>query len=117
MPQLPRYEDALVVLSLESLLIKGYYFPTRTPKRVALADVQRIEVLRPSLWTGRWRLWGSGDLSTFFALDLGRPNRDRIFLLTQRAKRIRIGFTVEHSGRFIAALRSLPVSVSQEPAL
>ncbi|MBV9488913.1 MAG: hypothetical protein JO069_04205 [Verrucomicrobia bacterium] len=117
MPQSPLYEDTLVVLTSDSLLIKGYYFPTRAPKRVALAEVQRIEILRPSLWTGRFRLWGSGDLTTFFPLDLGRPKRDRIFLLTQRHKRVRIGFTVEHSGPFIAALCALPVTVSPKPAV
>jgi hypothetical protein len=41
------------------------------------------------------------------------PKRDRIFRLTQRDKRIQIGFTVENSELFIAAISLLPVSVSK----
>jgi hypothetical protein len=115
MPQLPLYEDSLVVLTSDSLLLKRYYFPTLKPKLVSLTEVQRIEILCPNLWTGRFRLWGSGDLRTFYPLDLGRPKRDRIFQLTQRDKRIRIGFTVENSELFIAAISLLRVSVSQKP--
>jgi|SRR5215471_17109115 len=107
MPQLPLYEDSLVVLTSDSLLLKRYYFPTLKPKLVSLAEVQQIEILYPNLWTGRFRLWGSGDLRTFYPLDLGRPKRDRIFRLTQRDKRIRIGFTVENSELFIAAISLL----------
>src|SRR5262249_7815056 len=116
MPQLPLYEDSLVVLTSDSLLLKRYYFPALKPKLVSLAEVQRIEILYSNLWTGRFRLWGSGDLRTFYPLDLGRPKRDRIFRLTQRGKRIRIGFTVENSGLFITAISLLPVPVSQKPA-
>jgi hypothetical protein len=116
MLQLPLYEDSLVVLTSDSLLLKRYYFPTLKPKLVSLAEVQRIELLCPNLWTRRFRLWGSGDLRTFYPLDLGRPKRDRIFRLTQRDKRIRIGFTVENSQLFIAAISLLSVSVSQKPA-
>ena len=116
MPQLPLYEDSLVVLTSDSLLLKRYYFPTLKPKLVSLAEVQRIEILCPNLWTGRFRLWGSGDFRTFYPLDLGRPKRDRIFQLIQRDKRIRIGFTVENSELFIAAISLLRVSVSQKSA-
>jgi hypothetical protein len=71
---------------------------------VSLAEVQQIEILYPNLWTGRFRLWGSGDLRTFYPLDLGRLKRDRIFRLTHWDKRIRIGFTVENSELFMASL-------------
>ena len=39
MPQLPLYEDSLVVLTSDSLLLKRYYFPTLKPKLVSLAEV------------------------------------------------------------------------------
>ena len=67
MPQLPLYEDSLVVLTSDSLLLKRYYFPTLKPKVVSLAEVQRIEILCPNLWTGRFRLWGSGDLENLLS--------------------------------------------------
>jgi len=79
MPQLPLYEDSLVVLTSVSLLLKRYYFPTLKPKLVSLPKVQRIEILYPNLWTGRFHLWSSGDLRTFHPLDFGWPKRDRIF--------------------------------------
>jgi hypothetical protein len=116
MPQLPLYEDSLVVLTSASLLLKRYYFPTLKPKLMSLAEVQRIEILCPNLRTGRFRLWGSGDLRTFYPLDIGRPKRDRLFRLKQRDKRVRIGLTVENSELFITAISLLPVSVSQTPA-
>ncbi|MBW0000039.1 MAG: hypothetical protein JO015_13125 [Verrucomicrobia bacterium] len=115
MPPLPLYEDDLVVVTPDSLLLKRYYFPTLQPKLVSLAEIHRIEILRSNLWTGRFRLWGSGDLRTFYPLDLGRPKRDRIFRLTQRGKWIRIAFTVVDAERFIAAISLLSVSVSETP--
>jgi hypothetical protein len=38
MPRLPLYEDSLVVLTSDSLLLKCYYFPTLKPKLVSLAE-------------------------------------------------------------------------------
>jgi hypothetical protein len=117
MPQLPLYEDSLVVLTSVSLLLKRYYFPTLKPKLVSLPKVQRIEILYPNLWTGTFHLWGSGDLITFYPLDFGWPKRDRIFGRHNGNKRVRIGFTVENSELFITAISLLPVSVSQKPSL
>jgi hypothetical protein len=112
---LPLYEDSLVVLTPESLILKRYYFPTLKPKLLSLADIQRIEVVPANLWTGRWRIWGTGTLFTWYPLDFGRPKRDRVFRLTQRNKSIRIGFTVENSGSFIGAIGLLKVPLSPKP--
>lgn len=112
---LPLYEDSQVVLTPESLVLKRYYFPTLKAKLLSLADIRRIEVVPPNLWTGRWRIWGTGNFVTWYPLDFGRPKRDRVFRLIQRNKSIRIGFTVENSGPFIAAMSLLKLPVSREP--
>jgi hypothetical protein len=62
-------------------------------------------VERLTLFTGKWRLQGSGDLRTWFPLDSKRPKRDKVFLVTLLDRRIRIGFTVEHSDEVLQILK------------
>jgi hypothetical protein len=91
------YKDSLVLISANSILLKDYYYPSLKPKEIAFSDVESIKVKQPSLWTGKWRIHGTGDFRTWFPLDSVRYKRDRIFFITLKHKWIRIGFTVEDS--------------------
>ena len=102
------YSDNLIDITDEGITFRKYdwMFHYR-PRLVPFSDIAQIETRRPSLWTGKWRLFGSGDFQTWFPLDWRRPSRDKIFLalLRNSPRRIffsrekSIGFTVEDSTR------------------
>lgn len=88
------YNDTLITLFEDSILLKNFYFLFFGTKRVMFNDIERITVLEPTLMSGEWRLQGTRDFRTWFPLDVARPTRDKIFIISVRGKRMRIGFTV-----------------------
>jgi len=98
------YEDPLVTITGEGIRFAMYSIPFGEDRTVAFADIDHIEVYEPSLTNGKWRIWGSGDLRTWFPLDIHRSSRDRIFIATLKSGYARVGFTVEDSSRVIALL-------------
>jgi len=99
------YDDNLIEIIDGCIRLKNYYFPFLTSKTVRLDQIMRIDLYKPSGRTGSWRLWGTGDFRTWFPLDISRPKRDLIFIMTLRRKWIRVGFTVENSDRVQMILR------------
>ena len=99
------YSDRLVEISNNSILLRNYYVPFGNPKRIPMNTIERIDVKEPTLFTGRWRLQGSGDFRVWFPLDLARPTRDKVFIITFAKKRIRAGFTVEDSQTVLRILK------------
>jgi hypothetical protein len=104
MNDLPLYSDHLVTLSNDAIIFHRYYFPIYTSKVVLLSDIMSIVSKEPTLWNGKWRLHGSGDLKTWFPADFLRFRRKRIFFATLLTQRVKIGFTVEDSDQFEKAL-------------
>ena len=92
------YSDSLVQIDDRHIVVKRYY-PNGKDKRVSLDDIETITAKRPSLWTGKWRLSGTGDFRTWFATDLMRFKRDKIFIVKMKNRWWRIGFTAEDAGR------------------
>jgi hypothetical protein len=88
------YSDSLVEISAETILFRRYYFPFGA-KRLKLSDIERVVAQKPSFATGKYRLQGSAGLHTWFPMDPYRPRRSKIFFMTLRGKKHRIGFTVE----------------------
>lgn len=103
-PGLILYSDSLVGITDEAIVFKAYYFPFGS-KRVPLADIAGIDAERPTLWNGRYRIHGTGDLVTWFARDWHRPSRPVIFFVRLRGSSRRIGFTVENADRVERLLR------------
>ena len=99
------YKDKLVEITDHEVVFRHYYFPFGNPKHVPLSQSEGVQARTPSLSTGSWRLWGTGDLATWFPLDLGRPNRDRIFVASLQGGSQRIGFTVEDSQKVTQVFR------------
>ena len=99
------YSDKLVEITKNGILFRNYHFPFGS-KRVAFSEVDGILAKEATLLNGKWRLWGTGDLVTWFPCDWKRPTRDRIFLLSFPGRRRRIGFTVEDSRKVMNVLNS-----------
>ena len=90
------YKDRLIAITSDSILFKNYYFPG-TSKRVPFDKINSVAVEHASLSTGKWRIWGTRDLTTWYPLDILRPKRDEIFLMSLVGKKVRIGFTTENT--------------------
>jgi len=99
------YSDSLVEVSQSGIHIRNYYFPFGT-KFVKFSDILSVEKKPPTLSNGKWRLWGTGDFRTWFSKDWRRPQRSCIFLLSLVTQKMRIGFTVENSDKFIEVIKS-----------
>jgi hypothetical protein len=103
----PTYYDSLITITAGKIIFADYYFPWHTPKTVRLVDISCITVCEPTIWNGKWRLHGTGNIKTWFPADYSRPRRDKIFLADLKNQWINIGFTVEDSTRVEAIFRQL----------
>jgi len=101
----PDYSDSLVEVSQTGIRFRNYYFPFGS-KFVRFFHILRVTKMRPTLWNGKWRLWGTGDFRTWFPRDWRRPQRSCIFLLRLSTQKTRIGFTVEDPERFVEVVKS-----------
>jgi len=99
------YSDKLVTITGNAITFANYSMLMR-PRRVNFADIDHIDVLEPSLTTGKYRMWGSGNFTMWFPMDAGRSSRDRIFHAYLRVHGMNVGFTVENSAVVAAILRS-----------
>ena len=91
------YQDKLVEISNDSILLKNYYFPSQKSKEILFDNIKNVKVKLPTLATGKWRFQGTGDFRTWFPLDNERNKRDKIFFISLKDKWIQIGFTVVDS--------------------
>ncbi len=91
------YEDRLVKISNDSILIKNYYFPLIGSKRVPFNKIESVTAEKPSLMKGKFRIWGTGNFVTWWPMDFARPTRDKVFIINRLGKTIQIGFTVNNS--------------------
>ena len=97
------YGDRLIEISGHSILIRRYYFPFGS-KRVDFADIESITVYKPTLFSGKYRYWGTGDFRTWYPPD-DRSKRDKIFIMKLKKKWWQIGFTVEDSQTVLNLLK------------
>jgi len=92
------YQDQLIEITGQEVVFHRYYFPSGSDKHLPLSRIANVRV-RPG---GSWRLWGTGDLRTWFPQDNARPGRDRVFIISLRDSFRRIGFTAEDSNKVAA---------------
>ena len=90
------YKDKLVEITQDTILFRHYYFPMGD-KKIDISNIKKLEILKPTLMSGKWRIHGTGDFTTWFPWDSGRPKRNMIFRITLHKGWCRIGFTVENS--------------------
>ncbi len=96
MEEKPIYKDGLIEITSNAIRLKNYYF-IGSSKRVPFEKINSVAVEHVSPSTGKWHLWGPRELTTWYPLDIQRPKRDEIFLMSLVGKRIRIGFTTKNS--------------------
>ena len=77
------YEDSLARVDSNAIHLKKYYIPGFTNK-INLSSIDFIEQPEPSLITGKWRFWRTGDFKTWFPADFSRNKRDVIFQNPQK---------------------------------
>ena len=104
------YADALVEIDEDSILFRNYYYPFGS-KRFPVSNIKEIIYYQPKWWSGKWRIYGSGDLKTWCPCDWGRPSRDMMFILFPARGWWRVGFTVEDSEKAIEALSEIGVNL------
>jgi hypothetical protein len=101
------YSDRLVEISEEGILFRKYYLPLVSARFVPFSEINHIDVRKPMITTGKWRIGGTGSpCSIWFPFDWHRPSRDRIFRAALKNGKA-IGFTVEDSARVIDIFRRL----------
>jgi hypothetical protein len=106
------YADSLIELTEDSILLRDYYSPFGS-KRVGFADIDYVLFLKPTLLTGEYRFYGTGDFRTWFAPDWSRNSRDTIFVIHPRRGWWRMGFTVQDSKTVKGILRESGLPVVQ----
>ena len=99
------YSDNLVTISENAITFQNYSLFMK-PRQVQFTDIDHIDVLEPAIFTGKYRMWGSGNFTMWFPLDSGRSSRDKIFHAYLKTRGMNIGFTVEDSTRVIPVLRA-----------
>ena len=104
------YNDSLVQITDDSLIIKDYYFPGIS-KQIPLDEIDSIKLFEPSLFTGQLRIWGMGLWPVWFAMDWKRPWRDTIFIVNIKDSWLRVGFTADNSKDLISEIseRGIPI--------
>lgn len=108
------YSDSLIELTEDSILLRDYYYPFGS-KRVPFSEIDHVLMEKPTLWTGKYRVYGTGDFRTWFAPDMSRASRDRIFVLHPKRGWWRMGFTAKDSTAVQKMLRERGLSAVERP--
>lgn len=103
------YNDSLVTLDKTNLQIKNYFFPFGKSKIINLTDIESVSVEPLTLITGKYRIWGTGNLTMWFPMDGKRMKRDKIFIFSLRTQRIKPAVTVTDSMEFESMLRKMKI--------
>jgi len=84
------YDDGRIVCGHDRLEIHSYYFPfgSKVVPYAQIRGLQRIQI--KGAWTGRWRLWGTGNPRYWANLDISRRKK-------------RVGFVVD-LGRLVSPI-------------
>lgn len=112
------YNDGIVSCDAEGVVIRGYYFPWGA-KRVSYGETRGLERVSMGALTGRWRIWGTANLSLWANLDTKRP-RKKIGFILDAGKRVRPFVTPDDPDAFDSVVRELahlgPGSGESRPA-
>jgi hypothetical protein len=75
------YDDGRVVCGRDRLEIRSYYFPfgTKSVPYAQIQGLQRIEI--KGVFSGKWRIWGTGNPRYWANLDTKRPHKKTGFVV------------------------------------
>lgn len=97
------YDDGLVSLDRDGITLRRYYFPWAGRKRIRYSDIAGVQQHPMSMWSGKGRLWGSGDLRHWAPLDPHRPRKDTAIVL-DLGKFVRPVFSPDDPARVVELL-------------
>lgn len=105
------YDDGGVACTDAALVIRRYYFPAGT-RRILYADIADVRRIPLSFMSGRYRIWGSGDLTHWFNLDAGRPNKRVAFIIQVAGRHIKPVITPQDADAVAMELAAHGVTVT-----
>jgi hypothetical protein len=82
------YDDGGVACTEDALVIRRYYFPFGD-KRIPYAKIEQARREPMASLTGKYRIWGSGDIIHWYNLDPARPGKSVQFILELSGARVR----------------------------
>jgi len=100
------YDDGAIVCGPDRLDIHSYYFPvgTKSVRYAEIQGLQRIEI--KGVWSGKWRIWGTGNPRYWANLDRRRPRKTVGFVVDLGGKVSPI-VTPDEPDRFESVVREL----------
>jgi len=101
------YSDNLITIESDEITFSSSYFPLGKKKSISVNQIESIITKKPTLWSGKYRISGTGNFKTWFPADLSRTKRDLIFIAKLKGKWIDIGFTVENSNKVLSILEEM----------
>jgi hypothetical protein len=108
------YDDGGVACTDDALVIRHYYFPTGGRRSIPYAAIESVRRVPLTFMRGRYRIWGSGDLTHWFNYDSGRPRKDVAFIIAVSGRRIRPVITPRDADAVAAELAAHGVNVTTE---
>ncbi len=107
------YDDGRIACTDQGLTIRKYDALLR-PKHVRYEEIRSAEEFPLSGMRGKWRIWGSGDLSLhhWFNLDWHRPHQ-QVGLLLDLGQRTQPVITPDEPEQVVAVLREHGVQITE----
>ena len=97
------YNDGTISCDADGVVLRGYYFPG-SAKRVSYGAIKGLRRVTMGALTGRWRIWGTANLSLWANFDAKRPRKSIGFILDV-GKRVSPFVTPDDPDAFEAVVR------------
>ncbi|HVX18520.1 MAG TPA: hypothetical protein VHA73_10860 [Acidimicrobiales bacterium] len=107
------YDDGNIACDDDGVLIRWYYL--WGPKRVRYSSIKWVREWPLGVVRGKWRLWGSGDLTHWYNLDTGRPRKSTALVLDVEGNRLRPAITPKDPAAVQRILEEHGVKVDDSP--
>jgi hypothetical protein len=99
------YRDHWITCTEHDLVIRGYYFPTGTPKRIPYGEIRSVALVEMGALSGKGRLWGTASPRYWAHLDLSRP-RKKTALVLDLGRRVKPFVTPTDPDRVLEIIES-----------
>jgi hypothetical protein len=99
------YDDGTILCGADGLKIRFYYFPfgTKSVPYTQIQGLKRFEI--KGVWSGKWRIWGTGNPRYWANLDLRRPKKKAGFVV-DLGRRVSPIVTPDEPDAFESVLRA-----------
>jgi hypothetical protein len=98
------YDDGRCVLDEDGLMLRRYYFPFATSKRIPYSKIQKFDA-RPMGWlSGKGRGWGTSNPRYWLPLDMSRARKNTLIVL-DLGRWVKPAFSPDRPERVLQLLR------------